>query len=126
MSASRIAAVVIGRNEGGLLKLSIETVRAAGLPLVYVDSGSSDGSPDLARALGAPTVELDSARPFSAARGRNEGVEEALRRWPDIEFVLFLDGDCTLNRTFPSAAVGTFQQYSECAVVTGHLAERFP
>jgi GT2 family glycosyltransferase len=123
---NQIAAVVIGRNERELLKLSIESVRAAKLPLVYADSGSTDGSPLIARDLGVPTVELDPARPFSAARGRNEGLDEALRRWPSIEYVLFLDGDCTLCADFPAAAVAAFRQHPDCAIVTGHLSERFP
>jgi len=121
-----VAAVVIGRNEGERLELSLLSVQAAGLPLVYVDSGSSDGSPDVAREIGVPVVELDPCRPFSAGRGRNEGAQEALRRWPGISYVLFLDGDCILAPDFASAAVATFQEHLECAIVTGHLSERFP
>ena len=68
-----IAAVVIGRNEGERLELSLLSVRAAGLPLVYVDSGSSDGSSDVARAIGVAVVELDPSAPFSAGRGRKIG-----------------------------------------------------
>src|SRR5437868_7030095 len=122
----QLAAVVIGRNEGDLLKLSLASVRTAGLPPVYVDSGSSDGSAAIARDLGVATVELEPSRPFSAARGRNEGLEEALRRWPALDYVLFLDGDCELNADFPSAAVPVFEQNPDCAIVTGHLSERHP
>ena len=32
-----MAAVVIGRNEGGRLEESLRSVQAAGLPLVYVE-----------------------------------------------------------------------------------------
>jgi cellulose synthase/poly-beta-1,6-N-acetylglucosamine synthase-like glycosyltransferase len=73
-----------------------------------------------------PVVELDPARPFSAARGRNEGLDEALRRWPTIRYVLFLDGDCVLNQYFPAAAAKTFAEHPECAIVTGHLSEHAP
>ena len=125
LEVQQIGAVVIGRNEGELLKLSLKSVQAARLPVVYADSGSSDGSPALARSLGVPTVELDPSRPFSAARGRNEGLAEALRRW-SIEYVLFLDGDCVLHPDFPSAALKTFAQHPDCAIVTGHLSERHP
>jgi GT2 family glycosyltransferase len=121
-----LAAVVIGRNEGERLAPSLVSVRAAGLPVVYVDSGSSDGSPARAERSGIPVVELDPMRPFSAARARNEGLSEAERRWPNIEFVMFLDGDCVLDDKFPSAALETFERHSECAVVTGHLSERSP
>jgi GT2 family glycosyltransferase len=122
----RIAAVVIGRNEGELLNLSLGSVRNAQLPSVYVDSGSSDGSPAIARDFGVPTVDLDPSRPFSAARGRNEGLREALRRWPQTNFVMFLDGDCALNADFPLPAIATFEQQPDCAIVTGHLSERHP
>jgi GT2 family glycosyltransferase len=71
-------------------------------------------------------VELDPARIFSAARGRNEGLNEALRRWPNLLFVMFLDGDCVLQPAFPEAAVETFAMHPECAIVTGHLSERSP
>ena len=121
----QIAAVVIGRNEGDNLKLSLQSVRLAGLSAVYADSGSTDGSAALARDLGFRTVELDPSRPFSAARGRNEGLEEALKHG-SLEFVLFLDGDCILQPDFPPAAVRIFEQNPDCAIVTGHLSERHP
>jgi len=121
----QIAAVVIGRNEGDNLKLSLQSVCLAGLSAVYADSGSTDGSAALARDLGFRTVELDPSRPFSAARGRNEGLEEALKHGT-VEFVLFLDGDCILQPDFPPAAVRIFEQNPDCAIVTGHLSERHP
>jgi GT2 family glycosyltransferase len=121
-----IAAVVIGRNEGPRLEPSLRSVQAASLPLVYVDSGSYDGSPAVAKGLGVPLIELDPRRPFSAARGRNEGLAELLRRWPGTQYVLFLDGDCSLDAGFPPAAVSTFEHDPDCAIVTGHLSERFP
>ena len=46
-----------------------------GASVVYVDSGSTDGSVDLARDLGADVVELDLSSPFTAARARNAGLE---------------------------------------------------
>lgn len=121
-----MSAVVIGRNEGARLEAALRSVEAAGLRVVYADSGSSDGSPDAAIRLGVPVVELDPNTPFSAGRGRNEGLDEAIRRWPEIAYVLFLDGDCTLDPQFPQAAGATFERHPECAIVTGHLSERFP
>jgi GT2 family glycosyltransferase len=121
-----MAAVVIGRNEGERLEPSLRSVQNAGLPLIYSDSGSTDGSPTVARQLGIPVVELDPGRPFSAARGRNEGLDEALQRWPDLGYVLFLDGDCVLDPLFPAAAAATFEKHPDCAIVTGHLSERHP
>ena len=49
------AAVVIGRNEGRRLERSLDSVLATGLPVVYVDSGSTDGTPGpIARRAGRP------------------------------------------------------------------------
>ena len=123
---SAMVAVVIGRNEGKRLSLSLRSVQAAGLPLVYVDSGSADDSVAIARDLGVEVVELDPARPFSAARARNEGLADAHRRWPSLEYVLFLDGDCILEQSFPGAAIATLRSNPDCAIVTGHLSELAP
>ena len=67
MTSFRI--VVIGRNEGERLRACLGSVVAAGVPVVYVDSGSTDGSPALAATMGATVLELDPARAFSAAAG---------------------------------------------------------
>ena len=44
--------VAIGRNEGERLRLCLESVVGHAQAVVYVDSGSSDGSVELARSLG--------------------------------------------------------------------------
>lgn len=122
----QVVAVVIGRNEGELLEPSLKSVQTAQLSVVYVDSGSNDGSAENARHVGVPTVELHPSRPFSAARGRNEGLAEAMRRWSGSKYVMFLDGDCVLDPDFPALAVATLQRQPDCAIVTGHLTERNP
>ena len=127
MTASgEMVAVVIGRNEGDRLVPSLRSVQAVELPVVYSDSGSSDGSVDRARALGVPAIELSPDRPLSAGRGRNEGLEDALRRSPGAKYAIFLDGDCELDAAFPAAARSAFEQLPDCAIATGHLSERHP
>ena len=126
VSSSDIAVVVIGRNEGDRLAPSLRSVQAAGLPVVYVDSGSTDGSLSVATELGVRAISLTADRPFSAARGRNEGLSEAIRLWPSTAYVMFLDGDCILDPDFPGAARTTLEQTHDCAIVTGHLTERSP
>jgi GT2 family glycosyltransferase len=118
--------VVIGRNEGMRLEASLRSVQAAGIPFLYVDSGSTDGSSALVRKLGIPLVELDPNLPFSAARARNQGLAAAIQRWPGIEHIMFLDGDCVLNGSFPAAASETLDAQADCAIVTGHLSELSP
>ena len=44
---SLIAIVAIGRNEGERLRRCLESVMGRGAPVIYVDSGSIDGSAEL-------------------------------------------------------------------------------
>jgi len=72
---TQIAAIAIGRNEGPRLEACLASLRAAGLTrIVYVDSGSTDGSVDAATDTGAVVVPLDMSKPFTAARARNAGI----------------------------------------------------
>ncbi len=91
-----LVVVVIGRNEGERLRKCLGSLAGLSHPVVYVDSGSRDGSPELARAMGADVVELDPALPFTAGRGRNEGLARALVLCSEADAVQFLDGDCEL------------------------------
>ena len=47
-----IGVVIIGRNEGQRLLDGLAALPPGLSPVVYVDSGSSDGSPEAARAAG--------------------------------------------------------------------------
>jgi glycosyltransferase involved in cell wall biosynthesis len=115
--------VIIGRNEAARLAAAIDSAQAAVLPTIYVDSGSIDASINIARDAGVDIVELDAARPFTAARSRNEGLDALTNRFPDLEFVMFLDGDCRLDCGFVAAAIVTMAAKPDCAIVVGHLAE---
>ncbi|WP_323780683.1 glycosyltransferase family 2 protein [Leisingera sp.] len=118
-----IAAVVIGRNEGERLIRCLRSLQGKVQPLIYVDSGSCDGSAAAARALGAQVVDLDLARPFTAARARNAGLA-ALGEGPD--FVQFVDGDCEVDPDWIATAAAFLQARSGTAVVCGRRRERFP
>src|SRR4051812_9534187 len=80
------AVVVIGRNEGERLALCLRSVLGCCSRVVYVDSGSKDGSPGLAARMGVETLTLDSARLFSAARGRNEGFLRLRKLFPSLKY----------------------------------------
>src|SRR5580765_4625668 len=89
--------VVIGRNEGQRLINCLKSVKSqADTAIVYVDSGSTDGSVAAEQQLGITVVNLDLSRPFTAARARNEGFAAFIALNPDIRFVQFVDGDCEL------------------------------
>lgn len=120
----KLGIVVIGRNEEQRLADSLGSAMRAGVPVVYVDSASSDGSVALASALGVEVLELDPARPMSAARSRNEGAARLLERHPDTQFIQFLDGDCLLAPGWMERAAAVLRERPECAAVIGQLSER--
>jgi GT2 family glycosyltransferase len=120
--------VVIGRNEGARLKAALRALgrNCPDCPVVYVDSGSTDNSVAFARSLGLLVVELDMSRPFTAARARNAGFTRLLESHPELEFVQFLDGDCTIHPGWPDAAVDALRSNEKIAVVSGRRMEQHP
>lgn len=124
--ADRVTIVAIGRNEGGRLELSLRAAISQCPRVIYVDSSSMDGSPDRARELGAIVLELDDSLPHTAARGRNAGFEEARRRFPDCDFVQFIDGDCVLEPEWLEKAVHFLEGHPRAAVACGRRVEAYP
>lgn len=118
--------VVIGRNEGERLRRCLAAVPFHACPVVYVDSGSTDGSLELAHGLGARCLALDSRLPFTAARARNAGARELLAVAPHTEFIQFLDGDCELAPRWLPEATAFLRDHPRHAVVCGRLRERNP
>lgn len=121
-----VESVVIGRNEGQRLRACLESLRNIGCSAVYVDSGSTDGSVELAKSYGAEIVELDMSIPFSAARARNEGFKRLVEKSSSIQYVQFLDGDCLLDPTWIPKATTFLEAQPDFAVVCGRRRERFP
>jgi glycosyltransferase involved in cell wall biosynthesis len=118
--------VVVGRNEAERLPRCLASLAGATEAVVYADSGSSDGSPDVARSLGVRVVELDAALPFTAARGRNAGFECLVREWPDVEFVQFVDGDCEVQPGWLATAASRLAADPALGAVCGRRRERHP
>ena len=121
-----VGVVVIGRNEGERLRRCLASLTGAPAYLTYVDSGSNDGSVATARCLGAEVVELDRARPFTAARARNAGCDELLRSHPELQYVFFVDGDCEVIHGWIGEAVRFLEAHADVAVVCGRRRERHP
>jgi GT2 family glycosyltransferase len=122
----RIGAVAIGRNEGERLLVCLTSLVGQVDTLVYVDSGSSDGSVALANKMGALVVELDREVPFTAARARNVGVAKLCEAAPSIELVQFVDGDCEVVGGWMERAEREILADPELAVVCGRRRERYP
>ena len=121
-----LAIVAIGRNEGDRLDRCLRAALATGSQVVYVDSGSSDGSAALAPAAGCSVIELDPAQPFTAARARNEGFAQVTAGAAQIEFVQFIDGDCELDAGWLEHAAAELNAQDNVALVRGHLREVNP
>jgi len=123
---AQVASVVIGRNEGERLRRCLESLHGRVGQVVYVDSGSSDGSVPLARGMGFDVVELDMALPFTAARARNAGFQRAQALAPDHDYVQFVDGDCEVRPDWLERAVAFLDAHPTAAAVCGRRRERYP
>lgn len=121
-----IGVVAIGRNEGPRLAACLASAVRESARVVYVDSGSSDDSLQIARSLGAEVVQLDLSTPFTAARSRNAGFERLMQVAPDTEFVQFVDGDCEIVAGWMNRAVEFLRAKPQAAVVCGRRRERYP
>lgn len=121
---SVVDAVVIGRNEGARLVACLASLTGQVRRLVYVDSGSTDGSVKAAQAAGAEVVVLDMAQPFTAARARNAGLAVLADNPP--EFVQLVDGDCAVQPGWIAAALAGFVAHPAAVVLCGRRRERFP
>ena len=116
--------VTIGRNEGERLRRCLQSVQGQAQRVVYVDSGSDDGSVTLARSLGADVIQLDAEVPFTMARGRNAGFRRLRELEPRIQFVQFVDGDCGVVAGWLERARQTLTERGDVAIVSGRRRER--
>ncbi|MDQ3036451.1 MAG: glycosyltransferase [Myxococcota bacterium] len=123
---SELGCVAIGRNEGPRLIRCLESLTPRAARVVYVDSGSTDGSVEAARARGVEVVELDTSFPFTAARARNAGFDRLLEIAPDLRYVQFVDGDCEVVLGWLERAHAVLESRRELAVVCGRRRERHP
>lgn len=122
---NRAGVVAIGRNEGERLKRCLQSLRGCA-DIVYVDSGSTDGSVSFAKSIGAHVQELDLSQPFTAARARNKGFQRLLEVNPGLEYVMFVDGDCQVRDSWLDAALPKLAEDESLAVVCGRRRELFP
>jgi cellulose synthase/poly-beta-1,6-N-acetylglucosamine synthase-like glycosyltransferase len=121
LGAPKISVVIIGKNEGERLIRCIKSVQEMSshggeVQVIYVDTASSDGSPQHAADLGAQVICLQPVRPCAAV-ARNAGW--SLATGP---LVLFLDGDTILHPDFVVNVLPLFNDES-VAVVCGQRRE---
>jgi GT2 family glycosyltransferase len=121
-----IDAIVIGRNEGPRLVACLASLAGQVRRVVYVDSGSTDGSVAAAAAAGAVVVTLDAAAPFTAARARNAGLAAVMAAPDPPRFIQFVDGDCAVEPGWVAFAAAFLEANPQAAVACGRRRERFP
>ena len=120
-----LSIVIIGRNEGQRLTRCLQSVNLARggegtTELIYVDSASTDGSPQVAAGFGAQVIVLHGGIQ-TAARARNAGWQRA-----SAPYILFLDGDTLLHPQFIQTASKALESDPSIAAVWGHRRELHP
>lgn len=121
----RFGVVVIGRNEGERLRRCLKSLPATAT-VVYVDSGSTDGSAHWASSQAADVIDLDLRLPFTAARARNAGFRRLREIAPDLIYIQFVDGDCEVIAGWPGHALSFLDSHADVAAVCGRRRERHP
>jgi len=120
-----VGAVVIARNEGDRLRRCLSSI-PDNIHIVYVDSGSTDGSLEWAREQALELVELDTSVAFTAARARNAGFRRLQEIVPHLEFIQFVDGDCELFESWLRAGLTELDSREAAVVVCGRIREHDP
>jgi len=117
---------VIGLNEAAHLRESIGSLLQQGfdrseIEIIYVDSGSDDGSPEMAREAGVDRLVTISRATANAARARNAGLAEAR-----AAYVQFVDGDTRIEPDWARLGIEALEADVSLAGVEGALRERSP
>jgi glycosyltransferase involved in cell wall biosynthesis len=117
-----VSVVIIGKDEEQNLGACIRSVRAMEYPaerleIIYVDTGSSDRSVEIARGMQVIAVEEKSPFP-SPGLARNRGMREARH-----DIIHFIDGDMTIARDYLKEAVRLLDT-GDIVCVIGDVRER--
>jgi glycosyltransferase involved in cell wall biosynthesis len=118
-----VSIVVIGYNEAANLNNTFQAINHMNYPkdkleVIYVDSGSDDGSVDIAKNF-TNKIFIEDQYP-SPGRNRNRGLIEA-----NHEIVHFIDGDVIIDKDYLINIVPLFNEKQVQAIV-GQLAEQNP
>jgi len=126
MTEPRVSFVVIGLDEAPRLPAVFRAIRDQGLgegasEIIYVDSGSQDGSSEIAGTAGVDVLlEIDRTT-ANAARARNTGLHRA-----QGHFVQFVDGDTEIEPGWLAAGMAALEAQPDLAGVDGNIREARP
>lgn len=121
-----LSVVVIGLNEALRLESALSSVLQTcpegwELELIYVDSGSTDNSVQIASGVsGVKIFHLNTTNP-SASKARNIGLAHVRG-----EYVQLLDGDSVLQANWQTKALKFLDNNCDVASVFGHCIEMHP
>lgn len=118
--------VIIGRNEAKRLPNTFRSIGPRARKLIYVDSGSTDKSIEIAKSFNAEVINLDTSIPFTAARARNAGLTEIKNDEKSPDYVQFMDGDCSLSSEWLRRGVEYLEKSPTFGAVCGRRREKFP
>jgi glycosyltransferase involved in cell wall biosynthesis len=105
---------LIVKNEERNLARCLDSVACLAAELIVVDTGSTDGTANIAAGYGATMIPLDfTVIDFAAAR--NRAIEHAAGNW-----ILMLDADEALDR----GCVGTLESLVDGGENAGYFLER--
>lgn len=125
-TARLLSVVVIGLNEQERLRESLEAIFAHkpegfDLQVIYVDSGSTDRSVEIANGVqGVEVLHLDTPQ-RSAAKARNLGLRRARGA-----YVQLIDGDSVVQPGWMDIALGTLERRPDVSCVFGQCIEMYP
>src|SRR5262249_45987113 len=123
---SDLGVVAIGRNEGERLRRCLDSVVGRGLPIVYVDGNSTDGSVELARPKGVEVVKEDRTTSNRPATGGKEGFGRLYQVAPDVGYVMFGDAVCEVVDGWRARGRRYLEEHPNVALVAGRRRERYP
>jgi GT2 family glycosyltransferase len=118
----KVAIVVLNWNGYHLTKACVESLERITWPnyeIIIVDNGSTDGSaPKLRAEFSCHTVIVNEAN-LGFARGCNVGLRHALAEQAD--YVLLVNNDSTVERSFLEPAVELMESDPAAGLVTGKI-----
>lgn len=112
-----IALAVPTYNQSGLLREFLDrwTRHGAGrVPLIIVDDGSTDDTPEVLRRAAHPGLVVHRLPHVSAAHARNHALRTAGTEW-----LAFTDTDCILSPAYFETLAGLPGRYPSAAAVEG-------
>ena len=120
MDKFEISIVVIGKNEilhiRKCLQAVIDAVVGMDAEIVYVDSGSTDGTVKAACEYDITVLQLRPEQPPSPAAGRYIGTLHTQHK-----FILFIDGDALVSRAWLLKALEYIAIHPETGAVGGPI-----